>query len=325
VSNDRIRVLYIGGFGRSGSTLLERTLSRAEGFCAVGELRHVWERGVAANQLCGCGVAFRECDFWCRVLQEAFGGLGRLEAEHVVKLKGGVDRTRYIPSMLLGAPDAFRRRLAEYTTILARLYRAIRDVSGCRVIVDSSKEPSHGYILRALAEVDLFTIHLVRDSRAVAYSWLKKKQRPEIYWTHELMARYTPFGSSLRWLVFNGLMHGFPRAGGRYLRLHYEQFARDPAGVVARVLDFLGEPPPASPFIRGHTLALGVDHTASGNPMRFAAGEIRVKPDDAWREKLAVADRRLVTACTWPLLLAYGYARGSERAVARQGITPAGV
>lgn len=324
MSTDRIRVLYIGGFGRSGSTLLERTLSRTAGFCAVGELRHIWERGVAANQLCGCGAAFRECEFWRRVLQEAFGGIDRLHAERLVKLKGGVDRTRYIPSMLLGAPAAFRRRLAEYGTILTRLYRAIREVSNCRVIVDSSKEPSHGYILRTLAEVELYTVHLVRDSRAVAYSWLKKKQRPEIYWTHELMARYTPFGSSLRWLVFNGLMHGFARSGGRYLRLHYEGFARDPEGALARVLEFLGEPRPKSPLVRGHMLALGVDHTVSGNPMRFAVGEVRIKPDDAWRERLAPADRRLVTACTWPLLLAYGYTPASGRPTVSRSVTPAG-
>ena len=324
MSTERVRVLYIGGFGRSGSTLLERTLSRVDGLQAVGELRHVWDRGVADNQLCGCGAAFHDCDFWCRVMHQAFAGFDQVDVEHLVRLKGEVDRTRYIASMALGSPRGYRRRFAEYAAILTRLYRAIRDVSGCRIIIDSSKEPSYGYILRALPDVDLWTLHLVRDSRAVAYSWLKKKKRPEIYWTHELMARYSPLGSSVRWLAFNALMHGFRARRGRYLRVHYERFARDPDGVLAQVLQFLGEPVPATPFIRGHTVALGVDHTASGNPLRFEIGEVSVKPDEAWREKLSPAHRRLVTACTWPLLLRYGYIRAAERALASRGVTPAG-
>ena len=44
------------------------------GCTAVGELRHIWERGVLGNRLCGCGEPFHECPFWSAVGREAFGG-----------------------------------------------------------------------------------------------------------------------------------------------------------------------------------------------------------------------------------------------------------
>jgi hypothetical protein len=309
VSDDPIRILYIGGFGRSGSTLLERTLSRVDGFCAVGEVRHIWDRSFAGNQLCGCGQAFRDCAFWRAVAHAAFGGFDLIDAERMVRLKQQVDRTRYIPSALAQWPARYRECFSEYAFMLGRLYRAIRDVSGCRVIIDSSKEPSYAFVLRALPGVDLSILHLIRDSRAVAFSWLKKKQRPEVHWKHELMARYSPVSSAIHWVTFNTLMHGGRAAAPRYLRLHYEDFARAPETVVRRVLTWIGAGTAALSGVDGHTLAAGIDHTASGNPMRFERGAVTIKSDEEWRTRMAGRDRLLVTLGTLPLLLAYGYLR----------------
>src|SRR4029453_1715634 len=91
------KVLFIGALGRSGTTLLERSLGQIEGFCAVGEIRHIWDRSFAANELCGCGVPFRGCDFWTAVVDEAYGGFAALDASELVAMKYSVDRTRYIP------------------------------------------------------------------------------------------------------------------------------------------------------------------------------------------------------------------------------------
>ena len=44
-----VRVLFIGGLGRSGSTLLDRMLGRLDDVWSVGELVHLWERGRLAG------------------------------------------------------------------------------------------------------------------------------------------------------------------------------------------------------------------------------------------------------------------------------------
>ena len=61
------RVLYLGGIGRSGSTLLERMLGQIPGTCSLGEVVHLWARGIRDNERCGCGDTFHACPFWTSV------------------------------------------------------------------------------------------------------------------------------------------------------------------------------------------------------------------------------------------------------------------
>ena len=73
---DPFRVLYIGGWGRSGSTLLDRLLGQAEGSFSVGEMRDLWLRGVLENRRCGCGEPFDSCPFWTRGRSRSVRWLG---------------------------------------------------------------------------------------------------------------------------------------------------------------------------------------------------------------------------------------------------------
>ena len=63
-----IKLVYIAGYPRSGSTLLLRLLGAAPGYFAIGELHEVWLRSFIEDQLCGCGRSFSECDFWEQVV-----------------------------------------------------------------------------------------------------------------------------------------------------------------------------------------------------------------------------------------------------------------
>ncbi|HMB70712.1 MAG TPA: sulfotransferase, partial [bacterium] len=73
MSEGRLKVLYIAGNGRSGSTLLDVILGQIPGFFPVGEVRNVWDYGVVENRPCGCGEAFHDCPFWSRILSGAYG------------------------------------------------------------------------------------------------------------------------------------------------------------------------------------------------------------------------------------------------------------
>src|SRR6266705_3371373 len=101
-----LRVLYIGGWGRSGSTLLDRMLGQVPGFFALGEVREIWQSGLRENRLCGCGASFRECPFWTRVGAEAFGGWDRLPLAEVLKLWRAYDRPWALPRLFRRHPTA---------------------------------------------------------------------------------------------------------------------------------------------------------------------------------------------------------------------------
>jgi len=93
----RARIVFIGGYARTGSTLLDRLLGEIDGFASFGELRHVWRRCFIDNQLCGCGRPFRECPFWTAAVDEAFGGFGGVDPEAVDAARRAVDSFWNIP------------------------------------------------------------------------------------------------------------------------------------------------------------------------------------------------------------------------------------
>jgi hypothetical protein len=311
-----VRLLYIGGLGRSGSTLLDRMLSRVDDVWSVGELVHLWERGLLRNNRCGCGQRFRDCPFWRRVGEEAFGGWDALDVEEVLALKRSVDRNRFVPRMVLPVLwPAYRARLRRYLELLERLYGAVRQVSGRPLVVDTSKHASHGFLVRRLDGVDLRLVHLVRDSRGVAFSWTKPLRRTEVADGDVLMTTYDPLRMSARYLTHNLLFHLLRRLGVATLRLRYESLARDPARELARVLDHAGRPPAGGElgFVGDGWVDLAPSHALAGNPMRFRSGRVPLRVDEEWRGRLGRRDRALTMLSTWPLLLAYGYLRGGGR------------
>ncbi len=309
------KVLYIGGFGRSGSTLVERILGQIPGFCSAGEIVFLWPRGLIENQLCGCGEAFSDCDFWSRVGKSAFGGWDQIDPKEMLRLQRQVDRNRYIPSLVAPRlrPGA-QADLDRYTDALGRLYRGIREVSGDRVVIDASKQASTAYLLRRVPGIDLRIVHLVRDARGVAYSWTKQVKKPEVTDGDAFMPVFSPTRSGTRWLSYNLYFDALGVLDDTMV-LRYEDSLSDPRGTVERILRHAGEPTDADlSFLGDGWVDLGVDHTVAGNPMRFHQGRLDLKLDQAWTKKLATKDRRIVSAITFPLQVRYGYMKRKANA-----------
>jgi hypothetical protein len=304
-----IKVLYIGGCGRSGSTLLDRMLGQTPGVCSLGELTHLW-KALAIDQECGCGTPIRGCDFWRAVGDRAFGGWDAVDLAAMLRLQGTVVRQRYLPLALV--PELwppYRRRLALYGDVLTRLHRGVQEVSGAEVIVDSTKHYSNAFALGLVPGLDFHVVHLVRDSRGVAFSWTKHVKKPEAVHQGASMKRYCPSRGSRRWLGYNAGFELLGRLGIPRTRVRYEDLIRAPRAEIARILARAGFPVGGDElsFIGAHDVDLRPNHTVAGNPMRFRVGTVRLRVDDEWKRELPAADRRLVTLLTWPLLAHYGY------------------
>lgn len=306
-SDSRVTVLFIGGQGRSGSTLLERAISQFPGATSVGEVVHLWRRGLRGNETCGCGKAFHACPFWTAVGDEAFGGWANLDPEESVELRYAVDRTRYVPLMLRpGLSPRYARRRAEYLTRLASLYRAMAKVSGGTVLVDSSKHPSYALLLAAIPEIDLRLLHVVRDSPAVAFAWSRTVERPEANGIP--MPTYGPTKAAVMWDVQNTIMQTMGRRLP-YLRIRYEDFVTSPKDTLLEVMRFAGESDDADQlqFLDGDTLHLQASHTVAGNPMRFITGDLTIRRDERWQTDMTAGNRKVVELLTVPFRRKYGY------------------
>ena len=303
-----VKVLYVVGLGRSGSTILSNSLGQIPNFFSGGELNFIWRHNVIENRLCGCGRSFRECPVWPKVMDEAFGGMDGVDPREMMRLQNSGTRTRHIPLMLT---KRGRRRLAGRLQKLlinyGRLYEAIGAVTGSRVIVDSSKEPAHGFAMGMIPGLEFYVLHLIRDPRAAAYSWSKKKPQPDTD-AREHMVRFSPAKSSALWDSWNASAEAlWRRAPQRYLRLRYEDFVADPRKSFEEILDLVGERDAEPPLVGEREVKLGVSHTVSGNPNRFETGAVELRTDREWVSRMNSRDKALVTALTLPLLIHYRY------------------
>src|SRR5215210_6485081 len=114
--------ISIGGASRSGSTLLSMLLDCLPGVVAVGELRYLWSRGLRQNMLCGCGMPFRECDFWRAVLRRTYGSLDATPAAELEALQASVSAFWHLPFLLAPArTPAFDRRMTRLVEHLTAL------------------------------------------------------------------------------------------------------------------------------------------------------------------------------------------------------------
>ena len=307
-TNETMDVLYIGGFGRSGSTFLAYLLGQLEGYVVAGELKFIWSKGVKANERCGCGAPFADCPFWRDVGQAAFGGWNEVDIDEVLDLQARVTSNRSVLALLTGVDPG--PSFARYAELLHRLYGAILAVSGSRIVVDTSKTPVEALILARVPGFQCRAIHLVRDGRGVAFSWAKRGvRRPEVVGAEAVMLDYPPLYIAPRWVYIN-LFFELLRARIPTARLRYEDLVRAPQEYVEAAL--LRSDAPSDPAglqaLGSGSVTLGTLHTIGGNPMRFTAGETAVRADEAWRREMPPGSRRGVTAVTWPLLLFYDYA-----------------
>jgi hypothetical protein len=303
-------VLYIGGSGRSGSTLLDRMLGQVPGMWSTGELARVWDSGARDNQLCGCGEPFLSCPFWVRVGEAAFGGWSAFDVDRAVQLQHLVRRHRYLPLILMPRLSSrFAQRIREFDEMTQRLYSAILEVSGCTVLVDSTKEASYAYLLRRVLRDRLRVVHLVRESRGVAFSWTKTVRMPDRADTEVHLPRYHPGRMALRWVAYNGLFDALAASGVPTLVVHYESLVSDPATELAAITEHAGLPPSDDQlaFVRGNEISLAPGHTVSGNPMRFSDGTLRLRLDDAWKTRMPRRQQWLVQLLSSPALVRYGY------------------
>jgi hypothetical protein len=301
---DTVRVLYIAGWGRSGSTILGNILGQVEGHFFGGELRYLSDRGWNKNDRCGCGERFRECPFWREVLQEVDPD----DLEVLRLLSADVVRTRQIPSLLLGGNLGLgAARQQRVTRALRNVYSRIREVSGADVIVDSSKSPIYARVLETTPGIRIVIVHLVRDPRATSFSWQRVKFDPA---GNRYMHRHGPAMVAGLWLIWNlavELRWGATGTPARYVRIRYEDFAAEPYRAVGYALGLLGSTNHPTSSAAGRSVEFGISHSVSGNPVRLQRGPIEISPDTEWRLGMKPTAKALITSATLPLLLHYRY------------------
>jgi hypothetical protein len=316
----RLKVIYILGTSRSGSTILDAAIGTATSAISTGELGHIfWAYEAVEGKspsvtvpFCSCGLLVNQCPLWSAVWAEmaAKGRLGELEED-----------TRRFETLALSVPSAAAARLLRsraflrHQSDLALMLRSVARNASARVVIDSTKDPGRGWLYSLLPaeEFDVRFIHLVRDGRSVLSSMMSH-YHPDRFTS---VARYWPqpaaaFFSTLHWIYMN--LHASILGSAnrhRYLLIRYEELVSRPLETLNSIESFaeidLSES--RRRVSTGTPLASG--HLLCGNRSKTAP-TLKVKSGAEAREPLPLVPSVIFLALAGWLQWYYSQARPSN-------------
>lgn len=301
-----MKILYILGSARCGSTILANALGEVPSVFSAGEIRFLWERA-EQGRMCGCGEPVSRCPIWSAALSAVPEGwpLPPLPADVVGWQRQATPLARTWHLLRTQRPSA-GDPLDSYVRTMRAVLSTLVERTGTELIVDSSKRPSNGAALRLVPDVEPFFLHLIRDPRAVAYSRAKAKANPDRA-DAGVLGQRSVLDSVEHWGATNVACDAVRRRmGSRAILVRYEDFVARPHEAIDEILRLVGVRT-TNPISSDGSVTLGTNHTVSGNPDRFTTGEVRLSLDERWVAGMRDADRRFVTVATAPLLLRYGY------------------
>ena len=308
---ERRLLLYILGWGRSGSSVLANILGSMDQAASLGEVRYLWERGLLKDGTCGCGAQFSACDFWPNLAPGAtrLRDMTPARARSLARTIGNRARPAQLPAILSArARSAYLRHRQPDLDLLMQTYEAAFEASGARVLIDASKSPFHAVnLLYEKRDFDVAFLHLVRDPRGVMHSWKKIKLREDTS-DRKFFPRYSSMRSFLQWTFSNAQCEKFARfAPQDYYLVRYEDLAED---WHAALLSGAGPLFDTVPEVCGdrRTAMVRAQHSITGNPSRFNLGEITLSPDVAWRGNLTRLDQTLARLICRSVAARHGYA-----------------
>ena len=304
----KIKVLYIAGTIRSGTTLLAQLFGEIPGFLNIAEGTYfLYRDSKAALLACSCGRLSPDCDVWRDIVSaippEA-SGLGSRAL-----------RTRCFPRLWWNLK--VRGRLSSFqplTSAIIGTYEKLLARSGCSVIVDSSKNVSTGYLLCQIPGVEVHVVHLVRHSHGIVDSWC----RPDRYYRPGTLGTGLAF-----WCADNSLCRLLRSQAASYTLLRYEDFVRSPRRSLERIASSIAGHPVTADFFSAARARVGSQHWLAGNPRAQLNTELHIRESQfhvPWPARMAAS------LVTFPLLWKFGYlGRRAESAELEEVILPQAV
>jgi len=307
-----VNLAYILSANYSGSTLLAMLLGAQTEAFTMGEMR-VPALQNPDSYRCSCGELIKQCGFWNEVSQrmEKKGITGftiinpglsihDVESRYITRVLNAMPRgpmLEGVRSVALSLSPSWPSHLREVHARNTALAEVFQEMSGAKIVVDSSKLALHLKFLLKSDRLKIKALNLVRDGRAVVTSMLghgfQRASRAE-----------TIAGAALEWRRINEaaecILGMLPSS--QFMDLRYEELCRQPEAMLRDICKFLGM----------DTRQINLDFRSKtqhvlGNDMRLKSGsEIRL--DERWRTTLTKEDLAVFDQVAGEMNRKYGYA-----------------
>jgi len=282
------KLLYIAGYGRSGSTALATILSGHPLIVGVGEATFLADDWDDPQRPCSCGAPYGECEFWRDL------AVTRSDLDHARTIVRDIDR--HIVRTLLRCRYPSKSATATgYHRIVNQVNGYVRQRSGRPIVLDASKSArgaaARAVALRHLAGEDVYLVHLVRDGMASVDSMASTGSNWAIE-GHASARRLPAARATIGWVRANlcALSARAVLGPHRSLQLSYEDTLRNPADALTQIGDLLSID--LSTVARDIDLhrAFSVGHVVGGNRVRMN-GPLELWSRDASKIRLGTGAR----------------------------------
>lgn len=276
--NNKIKIIYISGIGRSGSTLLDLLISTSNDVFSVGEI-YKFNEMINENVCCSCGEIFNECSFWSNFKTKDYNLVNRYNLKD------------YLSTILFLLNPLSKNLKFKEKSNNFEIFNEINKRRNVETyILDSSKDLVRLIELSQDERFDVYNISVFRDGRAVANSFNSKTQ------SHG--KNY--FLSLLKWIFVNIALIKFQKKSNiKSLNVSYDKFCENPMYYLKEIEKFVGIDIPSN-YIE---IAKNMDyHNIGGNRLRLKENRAKleaIKIDNKWQYQQNFCTKSVATVLTF--------------------------
>lgn len=323
-----IDIVYILAASHSGSTLLSLLLGSHPHVSTVGELK-LSSRAIGdlACYRCSCGEFILQCSFWRKVregmakrgykfdMADAGTDYHTVDSRYARRLLEPLHRGWLLENLrdsALKVSPTWRRQLPEIQKRNAALISTIIKITGSKIVADSSKTAVRLKYLLRNPELNIKVIHLVRDGRGVALTYMDPAKYAD---AKDPVLRGGGTGSDRKnerlaisraaylWRRSNeeaeNLLSGLDKS--KWIEIRYEQLCSNKENTLDMLFEFLGlDPEERVEDFRS------VNNHIVGNGMRLDTTS-EVCLDERWKPVLTKDQLRIFDRVAGEMNHRYGY------------------